>query len=185
MTPIIGVIASSILKSNAAFDSIATVTGNGSSNTLTFSSIPQTYKSLHVRIYGQNTSTLVDSPGFFTCPSLTVGTVYTMGQIFYDINSSILFTNGISDARVGRAATSSTAWSNTTTPTMLDIYNYTSTSIGKTWRSFSGGNVASTSWSNMALIWGSNNSTSAITSLSFNSGNPFTANTRIALYGVK
>jgi hypothetical protein len=181
---ILGVTASSIFKSNAALDSIATVTGNGSSASITLSSIPQTYKSLHLRIYGKTTSTSLTSPQNIVCSTLNAGT-FTQSLISYNINSSILFSSGLADSRVARAATSNTSWSNVTTPTILDIYNYTSTSIGKTWRSLSGGSLDTNSYSNMQIIWGANNSTSAISSLTFTAPDPFATSTVIALYGVK
>ena len=47
--PVLGIVASSILKSSGSFESIATVTGNGVLTSLSFTSIPSTYKSLQIR----------------------------------------------------------------------------------------------------------------------------------------
>lgn len=48
--PILGIMASSISGSiSSSFESIATATASGSSATLTFTSIPGTYKSLQIR----------------------------------------------------------------------------------------------------------------------------------------
>jgi len=47
--PILGVIASSKLVSTGSFESIATLTASGSPASLTFSSIPATYKTLQIR----------------------------------------------------------------------------------------------------------------------------------------
>jgi len=44
--PILGIMASSVLKVTSSFESIASATGTGSSATITFSSIPATYTDL-------------------------------------------------------------------------------------------------------------------------------------------
>ncbi|NBR25500.1 MAG: hypothetical protein EBU08_17335, partial [Micrococcales bacterium] len=54
--PILGVIASSKLVSTNSYESIATATGTGSSGTITFSSIPSTYKSLQLRFNVRSTT---------------------------------------------------------------------------------------------------------------------------------
>ena len=59
MSPILGIYASSQQASKLGnFYSIATVLGNGSSSTITFSSIPSTYTHLQLRI-----STVTSSSG--------------------------------------------------------------------------------------------------------------------------
>ena len=52
MTPMLGIMASSISGSKistSSFESIATYTATGGETSFTFSSIPQTYKSLQIR----------------------------------------------------------------------------------------------------------------------------------------
>ena len=43
-----------------AYESIATFTGNGTASSYTFSSIPQTYKSLQLRIFGSSSAAGTD-----------------------------------------------------------------------------------------------------------------------------
>lgn len=60
MTPIIGIIDSAKsgnLGGPLAYDSIATFTCTGNTSTITFSSIPQTYKHLQLRVWNRNDRT--------------------------------------------------------------------------------------------------------------------------------
>ena len=50
-----GLIAAFPTPVTGAFESIATYLGDDTASTFTFSSIPQTYKSLHIRVLGRDT----------------------------------------------------------------------------------------------------------------------------------
>jgi hypothetical protein len=71
--------------------------------------------------------------------------------------------------------------------TIIDIYDYTSTSIFKTIRSFSGSAPATTL--RVSVFSGSYQATTAVTSLSLLSPNtttkPFETASRFSLYGIK
>ena len=51
---LLGTIGSSVQKASTAYESIATVSGNGSATSLTFSSIPSTYQHLQIRCFGND-----------------------------------------------------------------------------------------------------------------------------------
>jgi hypothetical protein len=183
-----GAIGDSLLAGNAAFnpssfESIATVTGTGSSGTITFSSIPSTYTHLQIRAISRDTfaSTFIDF-GTLTFNGSTTG--YAAHWLYGDGSTTNAF---------GSASRSNTGWwlslgnnntSGIVSATIYDIHDYASTTKNKTIRIFSGvdtngaGRVAMTSglWAN----------TSAVTSISFTSPNAnFTTNTVFSLYGIK
>lgn len=182
--PIIGIIASANWASaNASsYDSIATVTVTGTSSSISFSNIPQTYKSLQIRAIGRATG------------SSTSEVVWNM-----DVNSSAsswsrhqLTGNGTTvsanasagpdSAGRGMFAAGGGTTANIFGATIIDIIDYASTSKTKTFRHFSGVDFNGSGF--IALhsnLW---NSTSAITSITF-SPNQANTNTTFALYGIK
>lgn len=54
---IVGLLDAGIPASTNSYESIATAVGTGSSGTITFSSIPSTYKHLQIRMFSKGTST--------------------------------------------------------------------------------------------------------------------------------
>ena len=155
-----------------SFESIATASNTGT-NTYTFSSIPQTYKSLQIRIYVTtvtNGSSIAISPNG-SSPAYTHKIVANNGSTTAGGTADYgLVTDGVGNLRPGCA--------------IIDIIDYASTTKWKTIKTFSGvnSNAAVTDYVN--LISNLVTSTTAITSLTFSTG----ANTNyasFALYGVK
>jgi hypothetical protein len=186
MTPMLGIMASGISGNLWApgkdFDSIATVTATGSSGTISFTSIPSTYRHLQIRYTGgiSYSSNAYDALAI-QFNSDTTTTNYN--QHYLAGNASSAYAGNYTGVR--NAAT----WmiqSNTGifSPGIIDILDYTNTNKNKTVRSFSGidfntgGQIFfnSTLWMN----------TAAVTSISLvsASGN-FLNNSSFALYGVK
>jgi hypothetical protein len=175
----------SMLAGNAAYDPAATwliqrVAGTGSSTTITFSSIPQTYTSLQLRF-----SALSATAGDDLLLRINgdTATNYTR-HLLYGDNTTVTAagvinqTSGLLDS--GAAPTS------TTQPFVgiIDFHNYTSTTQNKTVRIFSGIDKNGSGEVNLnSNLW---RSTSAITSISIiaNSYN-FTTSSTFALYGFK
>ena len=169
-----------------SFESIATATGTGSSNTITFSSIPSTFKHLQVRIMGRSTNNNLASSTIVNGSTTGYARHYLFG------------TGGIALAS-GNGSLSSLSWvdfvtsSNSTSGMMgvgiLDIYNYASTTANKTFRMSSGFDTNNGSDGNLiSLQSGLWANTSAITSIDFRLdgfANYWTTNTVIALYGIK
>lgn len=186
--PVLGIIASGQqLAAANSYESIATANGTGSSNTISFTSIPSTYKHLQVRILARNT--------------VSAGTGMT--SIRVNPNSDVTATNyamhdlsgdGTTAAASGaantfysfRAAYLNGAAANLYGVAILDIMDYASTSKYKTMRTISGGNDNGVSESVIILSSGLWMSTSAITSLDLRiAANSFTTGSTIALYGIK
>jgi hypothetical protein len=177
--------ASGTVIQPTAFDSIATLSGSGVS-TVTFTSIPQTYKALQIRVFGKSGGTNNDELNirfngvttstyrnhFLRTASSnpTSGTEATTS--FYNV---LRFTGTGNAAGVFSAA-------------IVEIIDYASTTKNKTLKSFDGFDQAGgTAGYRTGLYSGLFNNTAAITSITLLSGTPtnFAAGTTFALYGIK
>lgn len=182
----------SLLAGNAAYDPAATwliqrITATGGETTITFSSIPQTYKHLQLRCIVKDTYTASNG-------------VQTIGIRFNSDSGSNyaghnLRGNGTAAAAGGGASSTIidsrpiiSVYGNLANyygAAIIDIHDYASTTKYKTVRSFNGadingsGEVALSSglWMNTAAI-------STITIVPAN-GPDFAANCHFALYGIK
>lgn len=177
--PVLGTLASSVQKITGSFESIATYTGNGGSGVATFSNIPQTYKSLQIRISAVG--------GTSQCVTKFNGLTASYRQHF-------LYGTG----NIARAAATTgdyfyTFWNidgmDETYPLVqiIDVIDYASTTKYKTFRSFAGSNRDNDSTGEIMMWSGSNfANTNAITSINVeNTGSNFATGTTIAVYGVK
>ena len=183
MTPILGVIASQITGhlSTNSFESIATVTGAGTPTSITFSSIPSTYKHLQIRYIAarssaggaaalrlaMNGSTSVYRNHLLEGDGATVGSgtvVDTNGILIYGSYSGAAPTFGAG---------------------VIDILDYANTNKYKTTRSLTGVDFNGSGY--VDFDSGLFMSTSAISSivLSWDSGYAINTNSSFALYGVK
>ena len=182
--PILGIIASSItgnLVTNS-FESIATVTvGAGGSSTVTFSSIPSTYKHLQVRGI-QRTSAGTNNWGLRIRLNSDTGSSYTHHNLRGDgANASAEGYANQTYMYLDRAAPSD---ANIFGGVVIDFLDYTNTNKYTTMRGLAGqdrngaGQISFNSgvWMN----------TAAVNSLTFTleSGN-FTQYSHFALYGIK
>ncbi len=165
-----------------SFDSIATSTPT-SGTTVTFSSIPNTYKSLQIRINAKTDQ--ATTFGFLRIQvNGDTGTNYAQHNI--QTNSGTLSAGGAaSNNFMGIGVFGGTSNSSVTGTSIIDVIDYASTSKNKTFRGFSGLDTNTTS-NILRIESGAWFSTSAITSISIylTSGN-FSSGTSIALYGVK
>ena len=163
--------------SSTAFESIASASGTGSSGTITFSSIPSTFKHLQLRIMVLATSG--DCGIRFNGDSATNYARHVM--------------RGNGSTAAGFEATSQDVLANlfpggisATLPSVaiIDILDYASTTKKKTARILSGQDYNGSGY--MEPCSGLWTSTSAITSISIiNSANNWNTSTRTALYGIK
>lgn len=187
--PILGVIASSIAKIGS-FDSIATVTAasNGSSTTLTFSDIPQTYKHLQIRGIARATAAGSATIGLIAQFNSDSGTNYTSSHVVYGNGTSALSAaSGTSQTSIvvsnypyGGATTSSFG------VVVIDILDYADTNKYKTVRAL-GGYDGNDSNGIVVLRSGAWMNTNAITSITLDRGigTNFAQYTTFALYGIK
>ena len=186
--PILGIMASQITGhlSTNSFESIATVNlSSAAQNTITFSSIPSTYKHLQLRIMTKSTSTGTGVGwGGFTFNNDT-GNNYTL---------HVLYGSGSITGAYGAANYSAVCYSlpggnvgtNMFGISVVDIFDYTNTNKYKTTRSLGGGEFNGTGGEELDLISGVWMNTSAITSITFSGGaNNFARYSSFALYGIK
>jgi hypothetical protein len=180
--PILGIIDSAKTGniSTTAYDSIATASGTGSSNTITFSSIPSNYKHLQVRAFSLATSTpdwiSLRINGDTTTANYRMHRIYGTG------------TSAVSQAIQGGTYTPIELMlgGSTTQPSVciMDFIDYSNTNKNTTmkalnsWDTNGGGQLTFSSilWQNTAVV---NELHFRIYSSNFNS------TTRFALYGIK
>ena len=161
-----------------SFESIATATGTGSSGTITFSSIPSTYKHLQIRI--QTLGTAAGAETWLTLNGSTTG--YTQHKLWG--NGTSVYADGLTGG-----ANALIGWyigTETTYPTVsiIDIHDYASTTKNKTIRGITGIDKNGSGYVGMiSSLW---QNTAAVNSISLVvNGTNFATTTKIALYGIK
>jgi hypothetical protein len=184
MTSILGIVASSKLVASGSYESIATVNGTGSSSTITFSSIPSTYKHLQIRALA--TSTTAASSYGIKINSDSTGSNYKTHRI----NAAADSVTSTASGYAGSASIAGFYYGDNTTyftGIILDLIDYANTSKYKTFRTFTGVNT-NTSASNNEVSLVSNlwMNTSAVTSIEvFTNGTAWNSNSVFSLYGIK
>ena len=169
------------------FESIATATGTGSSDTITFSSIDQTYSSLQIRYIARAVATgIVNVRVLFNGASTTFGSHQLMG--WYTGTADTVSASGLANDNLysGGYAAGTSLLASTYGVAIIDIHNYSSSTQNKTIRTFTGLELNGAANQRVALqsaVWVS---TSAVTSISLTTnGSAFDTNSRFALYGIK
>ena len=179
MSPILGILASSMKGETNSYESISTVTvGSGGTATISFSSIPSTYTHLQLRAFTATASSITGIKGRFNSDT---GSNYAYHLIF-----------GTGSTAGASAATGQSSYqpgftSSTTQPSVfiMDVLDYANTNKYKTTRSLDGGDANGSG--DIVLYSGLWQSTSAINAMSFflaDSSN-FPQYTQFALYGIK
>jgi hypothetical protein len=170
------------------FESIATAVGTGSSNTITFSSIPSTYKHLQVRGFYRDTYTGLDTTfALFVHFNGDTSDLYNAHRLQAD-GSTV---TGTPDNRSGKfpiwyAGYSTQTFSTVGGVMIMDIHDYTSTTKNKTVRTFSGVSDNNVGGNGVALQTALYRSTNAISSITLVAdGTAFATNTVYSLYGIK
>jgi len=184
MTPILGIMASSMQGVVGSYESISTITvGGGGSTNVTFSSIPATYKHLQLRLNVRtDRAVAVDS---YSLEFNGISSNQYVAHFVTGSGSAASAGNEL-NANSGTCAylSGNSASANLFGGAITDILDYTSTSKYKVCRSLGGtdqngsGNImfASMMWQN----------TAAITSIKFLCGGTgFTQYSSFALYGIK
>jgi hypothetical protein len=187
MAVIPGILASAItghlVTSN--FFKIATVTPSNGTGSITFSSIPSTYKSLQIRGVYQDTTTSTASIDLTMTVNSLGGSTYAYHQL-YGNGSTAVAAGTISYPYIDILGGASSAYSNVTGAFIIDIIDYASTTKYKTVKIVSGANVnvSTTSYGvylSSALI----QTTSALNSINLQAGyNGMATGTTFSLYGI-
>jgi hypothetical protein len=173
----------------SAYESIATSTvGSGGTGTITFSSIPATFKSLQIRMMSQTNRTpaVIDSVLFRfngdTASNYWYHTLQADGATVAANNSGTAVTRILP---VINGTASSAAGANVFGVGIIDIIDYASTTKYKTLRGFLGSD--SNGAGTMGIGSGMWNNTAAITSITISmvQGTLFSEYSQFALYGIK
>jgi hypothetical protein len=167
-----------------SYESIATVTGNGSATSFTFNSISGTYKSLQIRGVA-----LVESGTSSSTLQMRVNGV-TSGYASHTLNGNGTTASASSVTNSGTIDIPYSAGQYNRTygqAIIVDIIDYASTSKNKTIRYISGLDTNGTDVNSIAIGSALYNSTSAITSITIfnNNGTAFKNGQTFALYGIK
>jgi hypothetical protein len=174
--------------SAGAYEQIATAFGTGSSATILFSSIPQTYKHLQIRSVSKSDG---NASGINLRIQLSgiSSTSYRSHQlrgngidvISQDPSEGTDSSMWFFDASIG----SNVNYPNMFSPSVIDILDYTSTSKNKTIKILSGFASGSGLANRIGLRSGFLNNTSAVTSVSITGEGSWLTASRFSLYGIK
>jgi hypothetical protein len=168
--------------SPTSYESIATVTvGSGGSSSISFTSIPSTYKHLQIRAIGRSTTTVADSTYRFNSDSgsnyafhLLVGNG-TAAQAFSSTSQTFLKASPYIDTN-----------SNTFGAGVTDILDYADTNKYKTVRTLTGMENNNAGNAQIQFFSGLWQSTTAITSITITpSSSNYAEYSSFALYGIK
>jgi hypothetical protein len=168
----------------STFELISTTVASGSSSSVTFSSIPATYKHLQVRMTMRGGAAVLTN--IFNLLSFNGDTAANYAWHSLEGTGSVIQSIAGSDVTSIRAGVfpgdSSTASS--FSGTILDIMDYADVNKFKTSRLLAGSNTATARTIRLSSgLW---RSTSAITSLSFTSDNGnYASGSRFTLYGIR
>lgn len=189
MTPILGIMASSMsanLFTAGTYDSIATVYGTGSSGTVSFTSIPTTYKHLQIRGIART-----DLAGSF--PALSVRLSGNNGSSSYGYQR--LYGTGGASALADASGAGTDAYMLTVSADalassiyggfVLDIVDYKDTNKNREMKSLSGANGNGSG--NAMVVAGTCYSNDAVTSISIiaGAGQNIKTFSQFALYGIQ
>ena len=194
MTPMLGIMASSISGSKistSSFESIATLTPSGGAASASFTSIPGTYKNLQIRgiVHDNYATDKAPNVGFdlnfiFNSDSAT----NYSNHYLYGNGSVAVAAGAANSAVINLPGTNQISTANYMSALIIDIIDYADTTKYKTVRTFNGADANGTGTTNrcVALNSGSWRSTSAITTIQMTAwGTGFVAGTQFALYGIK
>ena len=183
----------SFLDGNSAYDPaatwlIATASGTGSSGTITFSSIPSTYKHLQIRALMRNDTAATTASSLRVRFNADTGSNYAHHTLSGD--GSTATATGTSPQgymNVANCNPCNSATSGIMGVSIIDVLDYATSSKNKVLRALSGSdsNAADTTYK-IVLSSGLWVNTNAITQIDLVSGTGnWTTATKIALYGIK
>lgn len=183
--PILGTIASSYLQSTTAYNSIATATVTSGVTSITFSSIPSTYKHLVMTWFARTTEN-INAQGTQTIFNNDTGSNYAFaGQYASDTAEGAYIYANRTEIE-GPDVLGNNATGQQAAFTMLEILNYANTNMTKHIRGYNGRSDGPSVLFDVRHIDGMWFSTSAITSIKVTvkgTGN-FSTNSVFALYGI-
>jgi hypothetical protein len=190
-----GVIGDSLLAGNAFFDpgyyqSIATSTvGSGGTGTITFSSIPATYKHLQLRCLSRTNRATYSSDSIAIRFNSDTGANYSY-HLLYGQGSSVSVAAVTSTTLMEAPAATTTATANPFAGAIIDVIDYESTNKNKTIRVLgafdnNSGSANQEGYVTFASgLWMNTTAVNTIT-LTPKNGSLFSEYSSFALYGIK
>lgn len=166
-----------------SYESIATVTASSGATSITFSSIPSTYKHLQVR-WLANTYNATSNEGVYIQFNGDTAANYSFHNLYGD-GSGAGASGGASVTYPCLTSTILPPSGSTYGAGILDVIDYASSSKNKTARMFSGKDTNGATTQMVTLASGAWLNTAAITSLTFKTGTGFSSTSTFALYGIK
>lgn len=168
------------------YQSIATVSVSSSQSTVSFTSIPGTYKHLQIRFIARCSRTDYTVAALFARFNSDTATNYSSHYIGGDGSSAFAYGGANYTFAAGGLASGANSGSNIFSVGVIDIFDYQNTNKYKTVRTLSGFN-RNTSGDEMNLQSGNWRNTNAITSIDFTceTGATFSQYSQFALYGIK
>jgi len=173
-----------------SYELISTAYGTGSSDTITFSSIPQTYKHLQFRCVVKTTASAAARSWGIRLNNQS-GVSYRSHFLRGYGSVQTADAGGGNDDRIrfdDGIIGSTTGYTNIYTGSIIDILDYSSTLKNSTTRNFGGFSVSSTEANRVFLASGMIDGTGAVSTVSFipqGAGDNITSASRISLYGIK
>ena len=171
----------------SSYESIATFNLSSSTTTVTFSSIPQTYKHLQLRAIGRSTRAVAAEGAWLYFNNDTSTTTYALHGLLGDGATASAYATPTpnSGGALGGLVTGANAASSIFGTFVCDILDYTNTNKNTTTRSLTGQDQNGSG--NIRLISAVWLNTAAVTSIKIDTqgGGDFTQYTSFALYGIK
>ena len=173
-----------------SYVSLASALGNGTTTDFTFSSIPQTYKYLQIRMMVRSTGSYPGSDNLYIQYNGDTSANYNNRSFYGYWNGSanamdyLWNDSGVAYILVLNAMFGGGITANYFTETIIDIYDYSDTNKVKIFDSYYSGSSGDSSSSTMGRTSGSWNSTAAITSVKVYAGTAPATGTVISLYGI-
>jgi hypothetical protein len=155
-----------------------------SGNQVTFSSIPQTFTHLQVRVSARGTTTFSDGLTLYMRLNADSGTNYSFHQLFGN-GSAAFSTNGVSTNNMDASQifADAGASANIFGSTITDILDYSSTAKNKTIKTIGGWDGNSTK-GRVMIASGAWRNTNAVTTVDCIIDGGWVAGTRLDLYGI-
>jgi hypothetical protein len=187
MSPILGIIASSKLVASGSFESIQTFALASNTATVTFSSIPSTYKHLQLRYRGRSTTTgtAVGDDLYIRFNSDT-GSNYAFHQLLGEGSSPSAGGSATQTyIQAANALPRNGVTANVFGVGIFDLHDYASTTKNKTSRMFYGTDVNGTE-GKVYLSSGLWMNTAAVNTITLSpQSNLFLSGSTFSLYGIK
>lgn len=171
----------------SSFDSIATLSGNGSASQLTFSSIPSTYRHLQIRVLARGVRSF-GSEQLYVRANGDGGNNYAYHYLYGDGGSIAAGAQTTANVFLTGEFPAANENANIYASSIIDLLDYTNAAKNKTFRSLTGYDNNGNTGVNAGKVWFNSGlwiNTASVTSLTVLSNGAFTSDTRIALYGIK